>query len=68
MKNELDIRSHLEAVFYRKSSAGLTDVEHFLVECQDQGVYTEAIEAPYDQEFDVMLNCCCDYIKGIIGV
>jgi len=68
LKNELDIRSHLEAVFYRKSSAGLTDVEHFLVECQDQGVYTEAIEAPYDQEFDVMLNCCCDYIKGIIGV
>ena len=68
LKNELDIHSHLEAVFYRKSSGGITDVEHFLVECQDQGVYTEAFDAPYNLEFDVMLNCCCDYIKRNIGV
>lgn len=68
LKDELEIHSNLKAVFYRKSSGGITDVEHFLVECQDQGVYTEAFEAPRDLEFDVMLNCCCDYIKRNIGV
>ena len=68
LKDELDINGHLEAVFYPRSSAGLADVEHFLVECEDQAVYTEAFEAPRDQEFDAMLNCCCDYIETSIGL
>lgn len=68
LKDELDIHSHLEAVFHRKSRGGLTDVEDFLVECRNRGVYTEDFEAPRDQAFNKMLNCCCDYIKKNIGV
>ncbi len=68
LKDELDIRSHLEAVFHRKSRGGLTDVEDFLVECRNRGVYTEGFEAPRNQAFNAMLNCCCDYIKRNIGV
>ncbi|UCD57677.1 MAG: hypothetical protein JSV16_00795, partial [Candidatus Hydrogenedentota bacterium] len=70
LKDELDIHSHLEAVFYRQSDGAFTetDVADFLVECQDRGVYTEAFEAPRDLAFDAMLNCCCDYIERSIGV
>ena len=64
LKDQLDIHDPLEAVFYSKSNVGIDLVADFLIECRGRGVYIEAFEASREQEYDVMLRCCCDYIKG----
>ena len=68
LRDEVAISSKLSAFFYPKISMGITGLEDFLIESQDRGVYIESFETPRDQEFDVMLNSCCDYIKKTLGI
>ncbi len=68
LENELGVWTELEAVFYRKSLAGVVAIEDFLIDCQDREVYTEFFESPREQEFDAMLNCGCHYIKKSLGL
>ena len=63
-KDQLDLHDALEAVFYRKRNIGTDLVTDFLIECRGRGVYIEAFEASREQEYDVLLRCCCEFIKG----